>query len=84
MSKKNFVFGKENFIILAISVAVIIVGFWLMSGAKTTEESGFNPAIFDARRIDVAPIVTMLGFVAVVYAILRKPKDADVQSSEKQ
>jgi hypothetical protein len=84
MSKKIFVFGKENFIILAISVAVIIVGFWLMSGAKTTEESGFNPAIFDARRIVVAPIVTMLGFVAVVYAILRKPKDADVQPSEKQ
>jgi hypothetical protein len=75
MNKNNFVFGKENFIILAAAVVVIIVGFVLMSGAKTTEESGFNPAIFDTRRIVVAPIVTMIGFVSVIFAILWKPKD---------
>jgi len=82
MNKRNFAFGKENFIILAVSVAIIVIGFWLMSGAATTEESGFNPAIFNARRIVVAPIVVMLGFVSVVYAILRKPKDANSQTPE--
>jgi uncharacterized membrane protein len=76
MNKKKFVFGKENFIILAISIVLVIVGFWLMSGAKTTEETGFDPAIFSARRIIIAPIVTMAGFILVVWAILKKPKDA--------
>jgi uncharacterized membrane protein len=77
MDKKNFVFGKENFIILAISIVIIILGFWLMSGAKTTEETGFDPRIFDARRIVIAPIVTMAGFVLVIWAILKKPKDVE-------
>ncbi|MDR1633130.1 MAG: DUF3098 domain-containing protein [Dysgonamonadaceae bacterium] len=75
MDKRNFVFGKENFIILAISILLVIIGFWLMSGAKTTEETGFDPAVFNARRIIVAPIVTMAGFIMVVWAILKKPKD---------
>jgi len=73
MDKKNFVFGKVNFIILAISIAIIIFGFWLMSGGKTTEETGFDPRIFDTRRIVIAPIVTMIGFVSVIVAILKKP-----------
>jgi len=84
MNKKDFVFGKENFILLAISAVIIILGFWLMSGAKTTEETGFDPRIFDTRRIVVAPIVTMLGFLLVIPAILRKPKDNDVQTQEKR
>ncbi|MDR3218702.1 MAG: DUF3098 domain-containing protein [Dysgonamonadaceae bacterium] len=75
MDKKNFVFGKENFIMLGISIVIIVIGFWLMSGAKTTEETGFDPHIFDARRIVIAPIVTMIGFGLVIWAILKKPKD---------
>jgi len=83
MDRKNFVFGKENFIILAISIAIIIVGFWLMSGGKTTEETGFDPRIFDTRRIVIAPIVTMIGFASVVFAILKKPKGKN-QTIEKR
>ena len=75
MDKKQFAFGKENFIWLAISVAVIIIGFILVSGGKTTEESGFDPSIFNTRRLLVAPIVIMSGFGLVIYAILKKPKD---------
>ncbi|MDR0686376.1 MAG: DUF3098 domain-containing protein [Dysgonamonadaceae bacterium] len=73
MNKKEFVFGKENFVLLAISIVLIIVGFVLMSGAETTEETGFNPEIFSARRIIIAPIVTMAGFITVIFAIMRKP-----------
>jgi len=75
MNKKNFVFGKENFILLAVSAVIIIIGFWLMSGGKTTEETGFDPSIFNTRRIVIAPIITMIGFLLVIVAILRKPKD---------
>ncbi|MDR0612004.1 MAG: DUF3098 domain-containing protein [Dysgonamonadaceae bacterium] len=75
MDKRDFIFGKENFIILTVSILLVITGFWLMSGAKTTEETGFDPAIFNARRIIIAPIVTMTGFILVVWAIFKKPKD---------
>ncbi len=80
MDKKKFAFGKENFIILAISVAIVIIGFWLMSGGKTTEETGFDPRIFDTRRIVIAPIVTMAGFLLVIVAILKKSKDKEDQT----
>jgi len=83
MDRKKFVFDKENFIILAISVVIIIFGFWLMSGGKTTEETGFDPKIFSARRIIIAPIVTMIGFVSVAVAIMKKPKNTGNNTSEK-
>jgi len=82
MDKKNFVFGKENFIMLAAAVVIIIFGFWLMSGGKTTEETGFDPSIFSARRIVIAPIVTMIGFASVIFAILRKPKNVEGKTSK--
>ncbi len=77
MDNKKFAFGKENFILLGISVLVIIFGFFLMSGGATTEETGFDPGIFDTRRIVIAPIVTMAGFFLVIWAILKKPKDIE-------
>ena len=77
MDNRKFAFGKENFILLGISILVIVVGFFLMSGAKTTEETGFDPRIFDTRRIVIAPIVTMTGFFLVIWAILKKPKDTE-------
>jgi len=83
MDKKKFVFGKENFVILAVSIAIIIFGFWLMSGGKTTEETGFDPSIFNTRRIVVAPIVTMIGFALVVVAILKKPKNVEQNTLKK-
>ena len=84
MNKKIFVFGKENFIILGISVLLIVIGFLLMSGGKTTEETGFDPTIFSVRRIVIAPIVTMVGFALVIFAIMKKPKDDVNQTIEKR
>lgn len=74
-NKRDFALGKENFLFMAIAVAVIILGFCLMLGGATTEEGGFNPDIFSTRRIVIAPIVTMIGFILVAVAILRKNKD---------
>ena len=84
MDKRSFVFGKENFIILGISFLLILIGFLLMSGGKTTEETGFDPTIFSMRRIIIAPIVTMVGFVLVFFAILKKPKEEKKQTLEKR
>jgi uncharacterized membrane protein len=71
---KDFAFGKENFILIAVAVALIIIGFILMSGGGSGDDT-FNPAIFSTRRIVVAPIITVLGFALVVYGIIKKPKD---------
>lgn len=79
MAKRDFAFGKENFILIAIAVVFIAVGFILMSGGGSPEDVNFNPEIFSARRIIVAPVVTMIGFLLVIVAILKnsKTKGAD-------
>jgi len=72
---KDFAFGRENFIIIAVAVFLITIGFILMSGGGSTDGVSFNPDIFSPRRIVVAPIVVVLGFALVVVGILKKPKD---------
>lgn len=74
MDKKNFAFGKINFVLLAVSMLVVIVGLVLMSGGGT-DDGSYNPEIFNAMRTKVAPVVTFVGFIAMIYAVLRKPKD---------
>ena len=73
MDKTNFALDKTNFILLAIGMAVVIIGFLLMTGPGSTEEM-FEPDIFSVRRIKVAPAVCFFGFVFMIYAVLRKPK----------
>ena len=74
MDKKNFAFDKMNFILLAVGMAIVVGGFLLMIGPNSTE-SAFEPDIFSVRRIKVAPIVCLFGFVSMIYAVIRKPKD---------
>ena len=75
MDKKNLAFDKMNFILLAIGMAIVIIGFLLMSGAGSNEHS-FDADIFSTRRIVVAPAVTLIGFLSIMYAVIRKPKDS--------
>lgn len=78
MAKKDFAFGKENFILIAIAVVFIVVGFLLMSGGGSTDGVSFNTEIFSARRIVVAPVVTMIGFVMMIFGILKNSKGKEV------
>ena len=71
--KQKFAFDKTNFILLAIGMAVVIIGFILMTGPSSTE-TVFEPDIFSVRRIKVAPVVCFFGFIFMIYAVLRKPK----------
>ena len=68
MDKKNLAFDKMNYILLAV------LGFILMSGGSS-DETAYNPDIFSVRRIKVAPVVCLLGFVSMIYAVIRKPKN---------
>ena len=73
MKKKEFAFDKMNFILLAVGMLIVIAGMVLMSGSGSTEET-FNPSIFDARHIKVAPAVCLFGYLFMIYAIVRKPR----------
>ncbi|HEY9543783.1 DUF3098 domain-containing protein [Prevotella sp.] len=74
MDKRNLAFGKTNFIWLAVGMVIVILGFILMSGGESTD-AAYDPSIFSPMRIKVAPVITFVGFVSIIYAIIRKPND---------
>lgn len=69
----EFLFGKKNFIVMLVGLVFIIVGFILMIGGGSEDPKVFNPEIFSARRLTVAPILILLGYAIEVYAIMLKP-----------
>lgn len=74
MDRKDFAFDRVNLILLAIGMAIVVIGFLLMSGGGSTADQ-YNPEIFSALRIKVAPAVCFFGFISMIYAVMRKPKD---------
>ncbi len=67
-------YGKKNYVLMAVSVLLIIIGFMLMSGGGSVDGVTYNPDIFSPRRVVAAPIVCVTGFVLMIYAILVNPK----------
>lgn len=74
MENSQFPFGKSNYILIAISVALIILGFILMTGPGSTDVA-FEPDIFSTRRIVIAPFVCFTGFVMMIVSIMYKSKE---------
>lgn len=72
MSNNNFALKKRNYQLIAIGIAIIIFGFILMSGSANEDPSHFNEDIFSFRRITLAPIIVLFGFILEIYAILKK------------
>lgn len=72
-SQKPFV--KANFIYMAVSLSMIIIGFILMAGSANGTGPEFNEDIFSVRRIVIGPGLAFLGFVAMAFAILYSPKN---------
>ena len=74
MDKKDFAFDKMNYLLLVAGMIIVVIGFLLMTGPASTE-TAFEPDIFSARRVKVAPVVCLFGFVSMIYAVVRKPKE---------
>jgi len=72
----EFLFEKINYKILLIGIAVIALGFLLMSGGGSDNPNVFNEEIFNFRRIRLAPTTVLIGFGITIYAILKNPKKA--------
>lgn len=77
ISDKGFALGKENYRLMAIGFAIIVIGFILMAGGGSDDPNVFNPDIFSFRRITLAPIVLLFGFIFEIYAIMKKPKEGE-------
>jgi hypothetical protein len=75
--KMNFALGRENYKLLAIGFVIIVIGFLLMIGGKSESPDKFSEKLFSFRRVTLAPIVVLAGFIFEIWAIMKKPKDAD-------
>jgi len=70
-----FVFNRQNYILLIVGLAFILVGFLLMIGGGSDDPNVFNEEIFSKRRITIAPILVITGYVIEIFAIMKKPKE---------
>ena len=84
MSLKKLALNKINLIICGISVLIIVIGFVLMNGSSTTVEGGFNPDIYSVRRIKVAPLVCVVGFILMIVGILYPAKSHAQKGNEQK
>ena len=72
--KPDFLFDKVNYKTLLIGIAVIVLGFILMSGGGSDDPKIFNEDVFSFRRIRLAPTVVLIGFGITIYSIFKKSK----------
>lgn|SRR3990172_11780481 len=79
-AQTGFALPKENYMYIIAGVVVLVIGFLLMTGGASDDPNKFSPEIFSTRRLTVAPIVLLIGFGIIFYAIMRKPKAADKSS----
>ena len=70
--KNNSLFKKKNYKVMITGLIFIAIGFILMSGGDTNDETSFNEEIFNFRRITIAPIIIIIGFIIEVFAIMLK------------
>jgi hypothetical protein len=70
---KGFAFGRQNYRLLFIGLAFIVVGFLLMIGGGSDDPNVFRDDIFDFRRLTLAPILVLTGYVIEIFAIMKKP-----------
>jgi hypothetical protein len=74
-SRPVFAFGKENYLIMLAGVALLIIGFVLMTGGGSKDPNVFNEDMFDFRRLTLSPILILVGFGLGIVAIMKRPKD---------
>lgn len=75
MSKHHFTFRKENYLLLLVGAALVTIGFLLMIGGGSEKPTEFNEEeLFSFRRITLAPLTVIAGYVVVIWAIMKKPK----------
>ena len=70
--KNNFLFSKTNYILMAVGVALVVLGFILMAGGGSSDPNSFNPEVYGFQRITLAPLLIIIGFIVEFIAIFKK------------
>lgn len=78
--KLSFALGLMNYKLMAIGFAIIVIGFMLMVGGGNDDPNVFDESIYSFRRITLAPIVVLAGFVFEIYAIMKRPVEKDSEA----
>ncbi|HOI86627.1 MAG TPA: DUF3098 domain-containing protein [Lentimicrobium sp.] len=71
----QFAFGRENYRIMLIGLAVLALGFILMVGGGSEDPYVFNEGMFNFQRLTLAPLLILVGYVIEIFAIMKKPRD---------
>jgi len=67
--------GMENYKFIILGCVIVVLGFILMSGGGTDNPNEFNgEELFSFRRITLAPFFVILGYVIVLYGVMKRPK----------
>jgi hypothetical protein len=75
-SSSTPLFGKENYMWMLIGLGVIALGFFLMSGGRSSDPKLFNKdEVYSATRITIAPLLIIAGFIIEIFAIMKKSKN---------
>lgn len=74
VNKEQMPFTKRNYITILVGVVLLFVGFMLMSGGGEHTATEFDYSIFSFRRISLAPVVVIAGFVVVGFGIMKRFK----------
>lgn len=85
--KRPPLFRKFNYILMAVGAVLLLVGYIVLSGGASNDPAQFSEAIFDTRRLVVAPILILLGLVTEIFAIMwhpRKKETAETSSETKE
>ncbi|BAV95243.1 DUF3098 domain-containing protein [Ichthyobacterium seriolicida] len=69
----NSIFGKKNYLFMFASIALLVIGFVLLSGGEASDPYSFSEDIFNTRRLIVSPFFLISGFSMLVYSIMLKP-----------
>lgn len=76
VTNSGFALGKENYKLMIIGFLIVVIGFILMIGGKSEDPNVFNKdELFSFRRITLAPVIVLAGFIFEVWAIMKKPKE---------
>ena len=74
MAEKDYLFNKRRYRFLILSILIIGIGFVLMSGGESTDPDIFNNEIYNFRRIRLAPLMVLSGFILCIFSILYTDK----------
>ncbi len=67
--------GPRNYLYIGIGLLAIILGLVLLAGGGSDDPKVFNYELFNFRRLFVAPLLMLGGFVFEIYALMCRPKE---------